>query len=128
MPRGSAATRRRRACSTPPEPGARSSGRRGPRSAAAAPRRATRRGRRSRATRAARRARAAGAARSRGGREGGAFLSPYVPSLRFHTMASIVHALAEWDGWALQESHALRWEPLTALFVVASAWWVKWPL
>lgn len=22
----------------------------------------------------------------------------------------------------------LRWEPLTAFFVVASAWWVKWPL
>lgn len=43
-------------------------------------------------------------------------------------MTPILHALAEWDGWALQESHALRWEPLTALFVVASAWWVKWPL
>ena len=43
-------------------------------------------------------------------------------------MSSLVHTLAQWDGWALQESHALRWQPLTALFVVASAWWVKWPL
>ena len=23
---------------------------------------------------------------------------------------------------------SLRWEPLTAFFLVASAWWVKWPL
>jgi membrane-associated phospholipid phosphatase len=25
-------------------------------------------------------------------------------------------------------AQSLRWEPLTAFFLVASAWWVKWPL
>ena len=25
-------------------------------------------------------------------------------------------------------AEAVRWGPLTALFVIASAWWVKWPL
>jgi undecaprenyl-diphosphatase len=25
-------------------------------------------------------------------------------------------------------AQALRWEPLTVLFVLASAWWVKWPV
>lgn len=28
----------------------------------------------------------------------------------------------------MEATQGLRWEPLTALFVVASAWWVKWPL
>jgi membrane-associated phospholipid phosphatase len=36
--------------------------------------------------------------------------------------------LSEWDLLALEAGQALRWEPLTVLFVLASAWWVKWPL
>ena len=35
---------------------------------------------------------------------------------------------ASGTGLALQTGQALRWEPLTILFVLASAWWVKWPL
>jgi membrane-associated phospholipid phosphatase len=40
----------------------------------------------------------------------------------------VLHHLAELDNVAMQATQSLRWEPLTALFVVASAWWVKWPL
>jgi membrane-associated phospholipid phosphatase len=36
--------------------------------------------------------------------------------------------LTAWDATAMSALHELRWAPLTALFVVASAWWVKWPL
>jgi undecaprenyl-diphosphatase len=43
-------------------------------------------------------------------------------------LSELIRQLAEWDsaaiGWALE----IRWGPLTAVFVVASAWWVKWPL
>lgn len=28
----------------------------------------------------------------------------------------------------MQAGEALRWQPLTAVFLLASAWWVKWPL
>jgi membrane-associated phospholipid phosphatase len=34
----------------------------------------------------------------------------------------------KWDGLAVEAVQALHWEPLTALFVLASTWWVKWPL
>jgi membrane-associated phospholipid phosphatase len=40
----------------------------------------------------------------------------------------VLHQLAEWDGLALEASQGMRWGPLTVLFVLASAWWVKWPL
>jgi undecaprenyl-diphosphatase len=40
-----------------------------------------------------------------------------------------VHALLElfaaWDRLALEVSHSFRWEPLTAMFVLASSTWVK---
>ena len=36
--------------------------------------------------------------------------------------------LRAWDSAAMGLGESVRWEPLTALFVVASAWWVKWPL
>jgi undecaprenyl-diphosphatase len=39
-----------------------------------------------------------------------------------------VHQLAEWEGSVMQAGEALRWGPLTAVFALASAWWVKWPL
>jgi membrane-associated phospholipid phosphatase len=43
-------------------------------------------------------------------------------------LASVLSELARWDGLALEAGQALRWEPLTLLFVLASTWWVKWPL
>jgi undecaprenyl-diphosphatase len=32
------------------------------------------------------------------------------------------------DAAALEWLHGIHWGPLTVLFVIASAWWVKWPL
>jgi membrane-associated phospholipid phosphatase len=40
----------------------------------------------------------------------------------------VLHLFAELDSLAIEATQAIRWEPLTMLFVVASAWWVKWPL
>ena len=43
-------------------------------------------------------------------------------------MSALLELLAAWDHAALDASHALRWEPLTALFVILSAAWVKGPV
>jgi undecaprenyl-diphosphatase len=40
----------------------------------------------------------------------------------------LLRELTRWEGAALEAVHAAHWGPLTAVFVVASAWWVKWPL
>jgi membrane-associated phospholipid phosphatase len=40
----------------------------------------------------------------------------------------LVRTVAWWDGSTMEAVQALRWQPLTLLFVVASMWWVKWPL
>jgi membrane-associated phospholipid phosphatase len=40
----------------------------------------------------------------------------------------VLHLLAEWDNLAIEATQSIHWEPLTILFVAASAWWVKWPL
>ncbi len=40
----------------------------------------------------------------------------------------MLHLLAELDNAAIDATQAIRWEPLTLMFVAASAWWVKWPL
>jgi undecaprenyl-diphosphatase len=40
----------------------------------------------------------------------------------------IFHELASWDESLLQASQTIHWEPLTVLFVILSAWWVKAPL
>jgi undecaprenyl-diphosphatase len=44
------------------------------------------------------------------------------------TLTDVLRQLAQWDGAALELTHEAHWGPLTAAFVVASAWWVKWPL
>jgi undecaprenyl-diphosphatase len=43
-------------------------------------------------------------------------------------LTELIRQLAELDGAAIELAHQARWGPLTAVFVLASAWWVKWPL
>lgn len=43
-------------------------------------------------------------------------------------MTSLLDAAWAFDSAAVAFAEAIRWEPLTLAFVVASAWWVKWPL
>ena len=43
-------------------------------------------------------------------------------------VSGLLQLLGAWDDAAMALGERLRWEPLTAFFVVASAWWVKWPL
>lgn len=43
-------------------------------------------------------------------------------------LSDFLQQLAQWDGALLEMVHAAHWGPLTAMFVLASAWWVKWPL
>lgn len=40
-------------------------------------------------------------------------------------MSSLLEQLASLDREALEATQAIRWGPLTALFVLATAWWVK---
>ena len=44
------------------------------------------------------------------------------------SLYDLARSLAAWDGAAMQLAESLRWQPLTLLFLIASAWWVKWPL
>ena len=43
-------------------------------------------------------------------------------------MLAVLNVLAEADHLVLQSVQELRWAPATAVFVLASAWWVKGPL
>ena len=43
-------------------------------------------------------------------------------------MLGIFETVQAWDDATMALGEGLRWEPLTAFFAVASAWWVKWPL
>jgi undecaprenyl-diphosphatase len=43
-------------------------------------------------------------------------------------LSELLHQLAQLDGAALELFQGVHWGPLTAVFVLASAWWVKWPL
>jgi membrane-associated phospholipid phosphatase len=40
----------------------------------------------------------------------------------------VVETLTSWDGAVSALGEELRWAPLTFLFVLASTWFVKWPL
>lgn len=44
------------------------------------------------------------------------------------SLSEVFRQLAQLDGAALELLHAIHWAPLTVVFVIASAWWVKWPL
>jgi membrane-associated phospholipid phosphatase len=43
-------------------------------------------------------------------------------------MTEFLRQAAHWEAFVLQALEAVRWGPLTVVFVVASAWWVKAPL
>jgi undecaprenyl-diphosphatase len=43
-------------------------------------------------------------------------------------VAALLDLFGAWDDSAMALGESVRWEPLTALFMIASAWWVKWPL
>jgi membrane-associated phospholipid phosphatase len=43
-------------------------------------------------------------------------------------LSELVRTLASWDGTAVEATETLRWAPLTVVFLLASAWWVKVPL
>jgi membrane-associated phospholipid phosphatase len=43
-------------------------------------------------------------------------------------VVGLVESVSTLDNAAMALGEGLRWEPLTAFMVVASAWWVKWPL
>lgn len=44
------------------------------------------------------------------------------------SLLELLRQLAQWDGAAIELAHELRWGPFTQLFLVASVWWMKWPL
>lgn len=44
------------------------------------------------------------------------------------SLSNYLNQLARLDGAALELVHGIHWGPLTVVFVIASAWWVKWPL
>ena len=49
-------------------------------------------------------------------------------SLTLAAVSVLFELLAAWDDLAMAVGESVRWEPMTALFALASAWWVKWPL
>jgi undecaprenyl-diphosphatase len=46
----------------------------------------------------------------------------------FTLFSAFLSQIAHWDGTAVEWLHGMHWGPATAFFVLASAWWVKWPL
>src|SRR5918996_2252342 len=46
----------------------------------------------------------------------------------WRAVAEFLEALIAFDGAASALGEEVRWAPLTAVFVVASTWFVKWPL
>ena len=43
-------------------------------------------------------------------------------------MAELLETLVTWDSAASAFGEEVRWGPLTAVFLLASTWFVKWPL
>jgi undecaprenyl-diphosphatase len=44
------------------------------------------------------------------------------------SVVAVVDTLSSWDGAVSALGEDVRWAPLTLVFLLASAWWVKWPL
>jgi membrane-associated phospholipid phosphatase len=43
-------------------------------------------------------------------------------------LTELARTIAFWDGTAVEAMEAVRWAPLTVVFLLASTWWVKVPL
>jgi membrane-associated phospholipid phosphatase len=43
-------------------------------------------------------------------------------------LSELARTIAFWDGTLVEAMEAVRWAPLTVVFLVASTWWVKVPL
>lgn len=43
-------------------------------------------------------------------------------------MVLLLETVLAMDGAASQLGESMRWQPLTVVFLLASAWWVKWPV
>jgi undecaprenyl-diphosphatase len=48
--------------------------------------------------------------------------------LSCRAVVALIETLTSWDGTASALGEDVRWEPLTIVFLVASTWFVKWPL
>jgi undecaprenyl-diphosphatase len=48
--------------------------------------------------------------------------------LSCRAVVALIETLTSWDGAASALGEDVRWEPLTIVFLVASTWFVKWPL
>ncbi len=46
----------------------------------------------------------------------------------FRLVAGVVETLSSWDGAVSALGEDVRWAPLTFVFLLASTWFVKWPL
>jgi undecaprenyl-diphosphatase len=43
-------------------------------------------------------------------------------------LTALFETVRAWDGAASTFGESLRWQPLTFVLLLASAWWIKWPL
>jgi membrane-associated phospholipid phosphatase len=43
-------------------------------------------------------------------------------------LTALLESVRVWDSAASTFGESVRWEPLTFVLLLASAWWVKWPL
>lgn len=43
-------------------------------------------------------------------------------------VTDLLQQLHQWDAFVLNAGEAVHWSPLTVVFLIASAWWVKGPL
>lgn len=52
----------------------------------------------------------------------------HTPRCRYLRRVLALEGLLAWDHALTALAESFRWEPLTLVFALASAWWVKWPL
>jgi membrane-associated phospholipid phosphatase len=51
-----------------------------------------------------------------------------MPPVSSSAMEELFETVIAWDSAASAFGEDVRWAPLTFVFLLASAWWVKWPL